>query len=148
MNLQTEAQRRLPIPKEGTGLHTIAFDLDGTLAEATWPSPKIGKPIQRAIDAACEYRAKGYELIIFTSRPKSHLEDIVFWLQENGLEDIFYDIVTGKPRAAMYVDDRAVTFPEAFRDECNCTDGRCHRRTSRRIGPLAGCAACEAGTVC
>ena len=104
----------LPTPKPGTGLMTIAFDLDGTLAEPTWPSPIIGKPIQRAVDALLEYHERGYEAIIFTSRPASHLDSIRVWLFANGLHNVIYDIVTDKPRAAMYVDDRAVTFPEAF----------------------------------
>jgi hypothetical protein len=104
----------LPAPKPGTGLMTIAFDLDGTLAEPTWPSPTIGKPIQRAVDAAIEYFTRGNEIIIFTSRPASHRDAIASWLEEHGLEDVVYDIVTDKPRAAAYVDDRAITFPEAF----------------------------------
>jgi hypothetical protein len=93
---------------------TVAFDLDGTLAEPTWPRPVIGAPIDKAVDAAREYSAKGYELIIFTSRPRSHRSAIQRWLVENNLHFVFYDVVTDKPRAAMYVDDRAVTFPEAF----------------------------------
>ena len=104
----------LPLPKPGSGLMTIAFDLDGTLSEPTWPGPHLGKPIQKGIDAAIAYREKGYELIIFTSRPRSHFEDIAQWLADHGLADVFYDIVTDKPRAALYVDDRAATFPEAF----------------------------------
>src|SRR5688572_4742219 len=103
----------LPLPKEGTGLMTIAFDLDGTLAEPTWPLPYIGKPIQKAVDAVHEYADQGYEVIIYTSRPASHRENIRSWLYEHGL-DVVYDIITDKPRAAMYVDDRAVAFPEAF----------------------------------
>lgn len=121
----------LPLPKLGTGLQTICFDLDGTLATATWPSPQIGEPIQKAVDAAIEYRSKGFELVIFTSRPRSHFENIVAWLQDHGLDDVFYDIITDKPRAAMYVDDRAVAFPEAFDGRykptippCNLTDCR------------------------
>lgn len=104
-------------PKPGTGLMTIAFDLDGTLAEPTWPSPAIGSPIEKAVDAMLEYWRKGFEIIIFTSRPASHREAIKKWLENFGLSSIIYDIVTDKPRAAMYVDDRAATFPEAFEHE-------------------------------
>lgn len=107
----------LPQPKPGTGLQTIAFDLDGTLAEATWPNPWVGKPIKVAVDAAREYFEHGFEIIIYTARPPSHHEAIVQWLEDNELSDIIYDIVCGKPRAALYVDDRSVTFPEAFEGE-------------------------------
>lgn len=103
--------------KEGTGLHTILFDLDGTLATGTWPSPKIGQPIPRGIALAREMRSKGYECIIFTSRPLSHHEAIAEWVHDNGLDDVFYDIICNKPRALAYVDDRAITFPEGLDDE-------------------------------
>lgn len=102
--------------KPGTGLHTVLFDLDGTLAEGTWPSPKIGKPIQKGINLAREIRSQGYECIIFTSRPLSHHEAIAEWVHDNGLDDVFYDIICNKPRALAYIDDRAITFPEGLGD--------------------------------
>jgi len=103
-----------PLPKGGVGLKTICVDLDGTLAEPTWPSPSIGRPIEAAVNAAIAARVAGWEMVIFTARPISHFETIVEWLHDNGLDDVFYDIVCRKPRAAAYWDDRAVTFPEAF----------------------------------
>jgi phosphoglycolate phosphatase-like HAD superfamily hydrolase len=102
-----------PLPKIGLGLHTIAFDLDGTLAEATWPSPDIGRPIPLAVRMAQWYFRHGYEVIIFTSRPASHREAIEDWAYLNGLEFI-YSVVTDKPRAALYIDDRAIAFPEGL----------------------------------
>lgn len=104
----------LPLPKAGTGLMTIAFDLDGTLAEATWPRPEIGDPIRKGVDALEEYHSKGYEIVIFTSRPASHRGAIAKWLETVGIKYAVYDIITDKPRYAMFVDDRAVAFPEAF----------------------------------
>lgn len=102
-----------PKPKGGVGLSTICVDIDGTLATPTWPSPELGQPIQETIDAAAEAYADGYEIIVYTARPASHVPAIRGWLQANGLNFV-YDIITGKPRAAAYWDDRAVTFPEAF----------------------------------
>ena len=99
--------------KPGTGLHTISFDLDGTLAEPTWPEPRIGNPIPQGVALLKEMFGKGYECIIFTSRPAGHREAIAAWLFEHRLTDYVYDIVTGKPRALAYIDDRAITFPEA-----------------------------------
>lgn len=106
----------LPLPKAGTGLMTIAFDLDGTLAEATWPKPYIGDPLDAGVDALIQYSKKGYEIVIFTSRPASHKQKIGDWLERVGIRNLVYDIITDKPRYAMFVDDRAVTFPEAFED--------------------------------
>lgn len=111
----------LPAPKAGTGLMTIAFDLDGTLAEPTWPEPWVGKPIQKGVEALIAYANKGYEVVIFTSRPASHREAIAKWLRENDIYSV-YDIITDKPRYAMFVDDRAVTFPEAFEPRCALAD--------------------------
>jgi hypothetical protein len=104
-----------PRPKDGVGLKTIAVDIDGTLAEPTWPSPILGAPIQAVVDAAAEAYRDGFEIIVFTARPASHVPAIRGWLMANGL-DFVYDIVTGKPRAASYWDDRAVTYPEGFDD--------------------------------
>lgn len=104
-------------PKPGPGLMRIAFDLDGTLAEPTWPSSVIGMPIALGIQLLKAYRQQGFEVIIYTSRPASHLKAIQEWLVWFGLEKDVYDIVTGKPQAAMYIDDRARTFPEDFGKE-------------------------------
>lgn len=98
--------------KPGTGLHTICFDLDGTLAVGTWPAPHIGEPIPAGVALLREMFLQGYECIIFTSRPAGHREAIANWLIQSGLDRYVYDIVTGKPRALAYIDDRAITFPE------------------------------------
>lgn len=132
----------LPTPKPGTGLMTIAFDLDGTLAEATWPSPDIGTPIAKGVDALLAYHDQGYEIIIWTARPATHLKAITTWLAIHGLLRSVYNIVTDKPRAAMYVDDRAVTFPEAFTDPLLVELDRRFGEAHRRRCVLSGCANC------
>lgn len=105
-----------PAPKSGIGLKTICVDLDGTLAEPTWPKPEVGEPIQSTVDAVIEASRDGWEIVVFTARPESHKTEIKLWLLRYGLADIVYDVICGKPRAAAYWDDRAVTFPEAFVD--------------------------------
>ena len=107
----------LPQPKEGSGLVAIVFDIDGTLAEATWPRPGLGAPIAKGIEALLDYFTQGYEIILHTSRPASHVPMIRDWLRAHGLANVVYDIVTGKPRGIAYIDDRAITFPEAFEDK-------------------------------
>lgn len=98
----------VPTPKPYES-KAIAIDLDGTLAKPTYPSPEIGEPIQKMVDAVLEYHALGHELFIFTSRPESHRYDIEAWLREHGLDRVFYDVVCGKPRASLYIDDRAIS---------------------------------------
>lgn len=103
-----------PLPKEGVELHTIAFDLDGTLAQPTWPDPKIGEPIALAVYALEWYSDRGFEIIVYTSRPAEQREAIRSWLGMVGISRRVYSIVTDKPRAALYVDDRALTFPDGL----------------------------------
>ena len=92
----------------------LAFDLDSTLAEPTWPSPSIGKPIALGVQALLYYYEQGYECIIFTSRPASHIPAIRLWLEEYGLSRCVYDIVCDKPLVDLIIDDRAVGFPDGL----------------------------------
>ncbi len=85
----------------------VMFDLDGTLAENTWPDTHIGQPIPEMIDLVFEYRAAGYAVSIFTSRPEDHRIDIDFWLSEQGLGNIVYRVICDKPAFALLIDDRS-----------------------------------------
>lgn len=88
--------------------HTrVVFDLDGTLAVDTWPRPTIGAPIEEGIELVVHYADLGYEVVIYTARPASHRERIWRWLEENGLAEAVYDVVTDRPVAGLYIDDRA-----------------------------------------
>ena len=104
----------LPTPKPYTS-SIVAIDLDGTLAEAVYPDSGIGQPIQKMVDAAIEYRARGHELAIYTSRPEDHRARIEQWLADNGLAGLFYRVVCGKFSYALLVDDRAVNADEILR---------------------------------
>lgn len=86
----------------------VCFDLDGTLAEPTWPSPTIGEPIPEGVALLAEYVEKDCAILVYTSRPASHRGAIWKWLQGNGIE--VYDVITDKPLAGLYVDDRALRF--------------------------------------
>lgn len=85
---------------------TVAFDLDGTLAK--WNGGRaIGAAIPQMVELARDYLRMGYLVVIYTARPEEHRPLINGWLQENGLYDIFHHVYTGKPRADLFVDDRA-----------------------------------------
>ena len=99
-----------PKPKEGRGLARICVDLDGTLAQGWWPDPTIGSPIDATRDAMRAAFDDGWEIVIYTSRPASHRDEIRAWLDRNDM-DFVYDIITDKISAAAYWDDRAVEFP-------------------------------------
>jgi hypothetical protein len=86
----------------------LCIDLDGTLATAVWtpdnPTSEIGEPIWANVEKLREAVAEGYKVIIHTSRPDTDYENIEGWL--NHYEIPFKTIRTGKPLAALYIDDR------------------------------------------
>lgn len=97
-----------PNPEEG---HTVVvFDLDGTLAEDTYPDSHVGKQIRAGVTMLCHYYDRGYSVIVYTARPSSHKPRIWEWLRVNGLYAKVYDVITDKPIAGLYVDDRAWRF--------------------------------------
>ncbi len=98
-----------------TGLRTVAIDFDDVLAKGTWPSPDLGEPIPLGVEALNFYYDNDYEVVVFTSRPASHAERIWRWLDDQGLKEKVYDVVCTKIRAAIYLDDRAIRFPDGVK---------------------------------
>jgi hypothetical protein len=94
-------------PKPVDGLPIVIIDFDGVLAENIWPNPGIGAPIKKGISMVIHYAKAGNEIIVHTSRPHSHAQRIWGWLTQVGLSTHVYDVVCGKPRGGLYVDDRA-----------------------------------------
>lgn len=88
-------------------LNIIAFDLDGTLAEGTWPFADIGTPIRGGLEALRHYSEEGFAIIIHTARPASHARAIWAWLNVHGVAELVYDVKTEKPLASLYIDDKA-----------------------------------------
>ena len=93
----------------------VAFDLDDTLARGCYPSPEIGQPIPLALEGVAYYAGLGYEILVYTARPESHKQRIWEWLEQHGIRWMIYDIHCGKPRAGVYIDDKAVAFPGGLR---------------------------------
>lgn len=96
-----------PEPWPTDGKLPVVFDLDGTLAEATWPSNHVGAPIQEGIELMLEYSSRGYAIVVYTARPASHEARIWRWLEELNLQNVVFNVVCGKPLGCMYVDDRS-----------------------------------------
>lgn len=86
----------------------IAVDLDGTLAEGVWtpdnPTTDIGAPRWDNVAKLEEAVAAGYKVMIHTSRPDTDYENIEGWLDHWQIP--WKVIRTGKPLAALYIDDR------------------------------------------
>ena len=106
-------RRAILLPLHDPNHKVVAFDFDGVLAANTWPSPKLGLPDYDALDAVCHYFSAGCEVVVFTARPESHFPRIWKWLEEQGLEDVVYDVTGRKPQCCLYFDDRAVRWPLA-----------------------------------
>jgi len=96
----------------------IAIDFDGTLTtENTWP--EIGEPNETVLALARYYRAKGYELILWTCRDGVRLDEAVEWCRNR---EVTFDAVNDnldrvkeeygmnarKVYADVYIDDKSV----------------------------------------
>lgn len=86
----------------------LAVDLDGTLAEPLWtpenPTKAIGDPIRLNVVKLREAVARGYKVVIHTSRPWTDYEAIEAWCELHSIPA--RSIVCGKLLAALYIDDR------------------------------------------
>jgi hypothetical protein len=99
---------KVPIPEKSH--HRVCFDFDGVLAEDVWPKVAVGEPIEKGLAMLRSYQKQGYEIVIYTSRPKSHENIIRLFLAFQDLSDVVYDITFEKPIAGIYIDDRGFRF--------------------------------------
>lgn len=98
-----------PLPPKESGLLTIAVDIDGTLTKEThWPYPVLGEPNVLVLEAIQFWVKNGYEVVLYSARPGYHMPLIRQWLKEQGIEHLIHDVILGKPRAALFVDDRSM----------------------------------------
>ncbi len=92
--------------------HSIAVDLDGTLAEyEDWHgSSVIGKPVPLMIDRVKKWLAEGKEVTIFTTRVSNviAIRHIKAWLKLAGLPDLPITNIKEFHFDEIW-DDRAVT---------------------------------------
>lgn len=95
---------------------TIAVDFDGTIVEDAYPA--IGKPKLFAFETLKAIQGKRHNLILWTYRSGSRLEEAVDFCKENGIE--FYAVnksypeeefdgkMSRKINADVFIDDRNV----------------------------------------
>jgi thiamine monophosphate kinase len=90
----------------------IAIDFDGVICK--WNGVIRGHnfekntPVKDAVEAINWLLAIGYDLWIFTARPKEEWKDIEKWCRKFGIPDL--EITNIKKGATIYLDDRAVRF--------------------------------------
>lgn len=88
---------------------TIVLDFDGVIHsyDRGWYDGTIyGHPIPGAKEVLWDLIHEGYDVVIHTSRP--NWEEIPKWMEDNGLP--LLEIIPGKPKGILYIDDRAVRF--------------------------------------
>lgn len=107
------------LPPHAGGLEppTAVIDFDGTLSESYWPLNTPGPAIQSGVDAILHYRRLGLEIVIHTARPESHAPLIWQWLRDHGLDRDVHDVICGKPRGFVYIDDRAFNPTDRWEEE-------------------------------
>lgn len=97
-------------PPPRSRLLWAAVDVDGTLAQPLWtpqhPTSAIGEPIWENVAKVRALAAAGYKIVGHTSRPDTDYEALEMWFNHYGIP--CKTIRTGKPLAAVYIDDRAV----------------------------------------
>ena len=92
---------------------TIALDFDGVIhsyASGWLGETVIEGPTDGAREAVAAIRAQGYRVDVYSTRAASESGRvaIIEWLQANGIE--VDGVSAEKPKALLYVDDRAHRF--------------------------------------
>ena len=102
---------------------TIAVDFDGVIHRYSrgWQDGSIYDiPVSGAKSTLKRLAKKGFKIVIFTIRVNPEMGDdvkvekekIEEWLKSNGFEkEVHYHEITAlKPKASVYIDDRAIRF--------------------------------------
>lgn len=97
-------------------LLTIAVDFDGTLVENRYP--EIGKPIIFAFETLRKLQQEGHQIILWTYRCGSKLQEAVEFCEKNGVsfyavnksypEEEFDLNISRKILADFFIDDRNI----------------------------------------
>lgn len=87
----------------------LIIDIDGVLAVEQLDIPlEERNAVNGAQNSIKLLQKKGYKIILLTSRFRSQKEATIEWLNKNNIP--FDDIIFGKPRGILYIDDRGYRF--------------------------------------
>lgn len=100
----------------------IAIDFDGTIVKHAYP--KVGDPVPSALETIRELRRAGHQIIIFTMRSGSGLQEAREYMISNGIQCYGYNENksqvhwTSSPKvyAHIYIDDAALGCPLIKKD--------------------------------
>lgn len=108
----------------------IAIDFDGVIHKCSkgyYDGTVYDEPIEGALESLKEIKKMGFNIIIFScksrsDRPsvngKSGTQMIWDWFERYGLKDLISDVVSEKPRAICFIDDKGYRF-ENWKDTIN-----------------------------
>ena len=87
----------------------IVVDIDGVLAVEDNTIPLADRQVvSDAKEALKLLKQKGYILVLLTSRVRQQEKETIEWLIHHHIP--FDDILFGKPRGILYIDDRGYRF--------------------------------------
>lgn len=96
---------------------TIAIDFDGVIHKYSkgWQNGKLyDKPVEGSLEAMLELYAKGYKIVVFTTREDTtSVRGYIFkWYNElyPDQETFAFEVTNKKPPAIAYIDDRGIRF--------------------------------------
>jgi capsule biosynthesis phosphatase len=99
---------------------SIVFDLDGVICTQTKGDYENARPVPGAVKLVNELHAKGHKIIIHTARFMGRFQNDARKVHAHGYAmtqqclkkwGVQYDeLIMGKPRADIVVDDRAIFF--------------------------------------
>lgn len=93
----------------------IAVDIDGviatTLKNGKYPKDYAKKePIPYSIEALKKLKQRGHILYFFTARYEEDRAITEEWLQEKGFSGLYDQLIMGKPKYDILIDDRTIRF--------------------------------------
>lgn len=91
----------------------IAIDFDGTIVEDAYPD--IGKPMLFAFETMKELQRQRHQLILWTYRSGTELEEAVEFCRENGVE--FYAVNQSYPEEQFDVESSRKIHAHVFIDD-------------------------------
>ncbi len=93
----------------------IAIDFDGTIVEHQYP--RIGRPIDNAIEVIKKLEAAGHTLILWTYRSGDTLQDAVEYCKGEGI--VFYAVNANAPNEEWKDGDSRLINADVFIDDRN-----------------------------
>lgn len=94
--------------KEETRRPLVALDFDGVMNKYQgWKGENTLYKPQTGLTKFITRIYKDYDIVIYTCRD---IKKVYTWLEENHLRDYIIAVSNLKPRAHVYIDDRAITF--------------------------------------